>query len=112
VIGGKVYTERGAKEWLDQEAEKLGGAYHPDDTERFVPLSKREMEILRCVTRGMHNKAIALELGISHQTVRNHITSILTKLNVRGRTQAAVYALKHGWVRAEDYRPPAESDDE
>jgi DNA-binding NarL/FixJ family response regulator len=39
-------------------------------------------------------------LGISHQTVKNHMTSILKKLDVRDRTQAAVYALRRGWVRA------------
>lgn len=108
-IGDRVYTERGVQEWLNHEAEVR---HQPGDTDRLTLLSPREMEILRCVTRGMHNKAIALELGISHQTVRNHITSILNKLNVRGRTQAAVYALKHGWVRAEEYRPIIESDDE
>jgi DNA-binding NarL/FixJ family response regulator len=43
-------------------------------------------------------------LGISHQTVKNHMTSILRKLDVEDRTQAAVYALGRGWVRLEDAR--------
>lgn len=102
VIDGKVYSERGVQEWINRRA-------HPeDDREHPMPLSPREMEILRCVSRGMSNKAIALELGISHQTVRNHMTSIIHKLNVRGRTEAAIYALKRGWVRAQDYHPPSD----
>ncbi|MFQ5421936.1 MAG: response regulator transcription factor [Anaerolineae bacterium] len=50
----------------------------------------------------MSNKEIAYKLGISHQTVKNHMTAILRKLRVDDRTQAAVYALRHGWVRLED----------
>jgi DNA-binding NarL/FixJ family response regulator len=108
VIGDRVYTPEALRAWLEAQRESVLG----DDGERLQPLSPREMEILRCVTRGLHNKAIAQELGISHQTVRNHITSILTKLNVRGRTQAAIYALKHGWVRADEFNPPLENENE
>jgi len=111
VIDGRVYTARGVKEWLDRQREALSGAGTPEDGERHVPLSPREMEILRHLTRGLHNKAIAQALGISHQTVRNHITSILTKLNVRGRTGAAVIALKRGWVSADEFNPPPENAD-
>jgi DNA-binding NarL/FixJ family response regulator len=112
VVGGKVYTERGLHEWLEGKVEALAGPNVLDSGEHFGPLSPREMEILRCVTRGLSNKEIAQELGISHQTVKNHITSILDKLNLEGRsrTQAAVYALQRGWVRAQDYRPPAEEE--
>ena len=70
----------------------------------FVPLSPREMEILEHVTKGLSNKEIAYKLGISHQTVKNHMTAILRKLRVDDRTQAAVYALRHGWVRLEGSR--------
>ena len=110
VIGGKVYNERGAQEWLNSKVEALTGPYVIDSSEHFVPLSPREMEILRCVTRGLSNKEIAQELGISHQTVKNHMTSILDKLKVQDRTQAAVYALQRGWVRMSDYRRPTEDD--
>lgn len=65
----------------------------------FSPLTPREVEILDCVARGNSNKEIADILGISDQTVKNHITSILRKLQVNDRTQAVIYALRHGWIR-------------
>jgi DNA-binding NarL/FixJ family response regulator len=68
-------------------------------TELSVVLTQREMQILRCVADGMLNKEIANQLGLSEQTVKNHVTSILRKLNVKDRTQAAVAAIRRGWVR-------------
>jgi len=60
------------------------------------------MEVLTCVVRGMSNKEIATLLKISHQTVKNHVTSILRKFGVDDRTQAVIYALKRGWVTLKD----------
>lgn len=68
----------------------------------FHPLSEREVEVLTCVVKGMSNKEIALSLGISHQTVKNHVTSILHKFGVEDRPQAVVYALKRGLVKLDD----------
>jgi len=65
----------------------------------FVPLSAREIEILDYIARGNSNKEIARALKISDQTVKNHITSILRKLAVNDRTQAVVFALRHGWIK-------------
>jgi DNA-binding NarL/FixJ family response regulator len=89
--------------WFQQQRlRQMGATFTQDDEERLSALSAREMEILSYVTDGMLNKEIAHELGISQQTVKNHITSILKKLNVKDRTQAAVTALKRGWVRLND----------
>ena len=73
-----------------------------DLDEKFVPLSAREMEILQYVARGFSNKEIAHTLNISRQTVKNHMTAILRKLMVDDRTQAALYALRMGWIRLQD----------
>lgn len=68
----------------------------------FAPLTGREVEILDCIARGRSNKQIALDLNISDQTVKNHITAILRKLNVNDRTQAVIYAMRHGWIKMGD----------
>lgn len=64
----------------------------------FMPLTERELEILRKVSDGMTNAAIGEALGISPQTVKNHVTSILRKLAVNDRTQAVVTAFRRGWL--------------
>jgi DNA-binding NarL/FixJ family response regulator len=102
VIGEKVLDENGVKQWLENGVEKAARTLVTDTREAFTPLSPREMEILEYVTRGLSNKEIAYKLGISHQTVKNHMTAILQKLDVEDRTQAAIFAVKHGWVRIQE----------
>jgi DNA-binding NarL/FixJ family response regulator len=104
VVGDQVYDEAGLEQWLARGVETVRRPHLDGDVEAFTPLSPREMEILQFVTRGLSNKEIAVHLGISHQTVKNHMTAILHKLDVEDRTQAAVYALRHGWVRLQDTR--------
>jgi DNA-binding NarL/FixJ family response regulator len=67
----------------------------------FVKLSPREIEILDLVARGNSNKIIGRKLSISDQTVKNHVSAILRKLEVNDRTEAVVYALRSGWIRIE-----------
>lgn len=90
--------------WTEQKIGRFNGSLTSESDDLFVPLSPREMEILEHVTKGLSNKEIAFKLGISHQTVKNHMTAILRKLRVEDRTQAAVYALQHGWVRLDGAR--------
>jgi DNA-binding NarL/FixJ family response regulator len=104
VVGDLVYDREGLENWLERGVETVRRPHLQGDVPPYAPLSPREMEILQYVTRGMSNKEIAVRLGISHQTVKNHMTSILHKLDVEDRTQAAVYALRHGWVRLQDTR--------
>jgi DNA-binding NarL/FixJ family response regulator len=68
----------------------------------FQPLSDREIEVLERIAAGGSNKEIADILGISTQTVKNHISSILRKLSLNDRTQAVLYALRRGWIETPD----------
>lgn len=68
----------------------------------FPPPSERELEVLERIAAGGSNKEIADELGISTQTVKNHISSILRKLALSDRTQAVLYALRRGWIEPPD----------
>jgi NarL family two-component system response regulator LiaR len=82
---------------------------HPDVTRRLVnelaggvpkrpedELTEREREVLACIARGRSNKEIGEDLFISEKTVKTHVGSILDKLGLADRTQAALYAVKHG----------------
>lgn len=62
------------------------------------PLTPREHEVLELVAHGMSNKRIAGELGIAEKTVKAHVGSILSKLGVDDRTQAALRAVREGWA--------------
>lgn len=104
VVGEKTMTYEEVVDWVEEKVGRMAGSLASDAEDLFVPLSPREMEILEHVTRGLSNKEIAYKLGISHQTVKNHMTAILRKLRVDDRTQAAVYALSRGWVRLDTKR--------
>jgi len=76
--------------------------YWRSEAEGFIsPLTPREIEILRYIAQGYLNKQIAIELGISEQTIKNHVTSILRKLNANARTEAVVLAIKQGLISIE-----------
>ena len=66
------------------------------DAGRMQRLSPRELEILGLVAKGMENAEIASELSISPRTAKNHLSSVLAKLGVSNRVQAAIYAVKRG----------------
>lgn len=101
VFGSRVFSRRELDDWLISQTEGARRSYS-EPGNPFHPLSDREMEVLTCVVRGMSNKEIANLLEISHQTVKNHVTSILRKFGVDDRTQAVIYALKRGWVTLKD----------
>lgn len=60
-------------------------------------LANREVMVLRLVASGLSNKEIARQLGISHKTVRNHMSAVFFKLGVNNRTQAVLYAVRSGF---------------
>src|SRR5581483_4525806 len=67
----------------------LAGRADDEPADRLTP---REREVLALIARGLPNKRIALELGLSEKTVKTHVTHVLAKLGVGDRTQAALYA--------------------
>jgi NarL family two-component system response regulator LiaR len=79
-----------------------GALLHPKVASRLLeeiatdPLTPREREVLALIGRGMANKVIARELSLSEKTVKAHVSSILAKLGVADRTQAALYAVRAG----------------
>ncbi|WP_326798280.1 response regulator transcription factor [Streptomyces sp. NBC_01808] len=90
---------------LDPEVtRKLVGRYaariRPADggTPRDIPLTPRELEVLRLIADGLSNGEIAAALQLSHETVKTFVSRILTKLDLRDRVQAVVYAYRQGLV--------------
>ena len=106
VIQDTVLSAEEVTAWLKARGITRNGSKKQRSIAReLAPLSRREMEVLTLLSKGYSNKEIALELDISHQTVKNHVTAILRKLGVNDRTQAVVYALQRGWVRLDDKLP-------
>ena len=70
-----------------------------------VSLTSRETEILTYIANGNSNKQIARILQISEQTIKNHVSNILRKLNANDRAHAVVLAIRYGWISAEELQP-------
>ena len=73
-------------------------ASQSDTGDMISPLTNRETAILEYIAQGFLNKQIASELSISEQTIKNHVTSILRKLNANARTEAVVIGIKRGII--------------
>ena len=95
-INEGLATRPKVAEQVLQQFHELSQRY---EAETFIsPLTPRETGILNYIAQGYLNKQIAVELGISEQTIKNHVTSILRKLNANARTDAVVIAIKQGLV--------------
>lgn len=100
-VTGKLINQLRRMTYLDEvgvaanSAQEAGVKYiHTDES----PLTKREAEVLRLMAEGKSNRSIGEFLFISEKTVKNHVSSILQKLNVDDRTQAVICSIKNGWV--------------
>lgn len=104
-VSGKLINQLRRMTYLDQRGlvqksdnmVREGAEYVSNSMES--PLTRREAEVLRLMAEGKNNKAIAEALYISEKTVKNHVSSILQKLEVDDRTQAVINSIKRGWVR-------------
>ncbi|MNH91919.1 Transcriptional regulatory protein DegU [compost metagenome] len=102
-VTGKLINQLRRMTYLDdvgvvgpgQAVKEAGMKYVHNDNS---PLTKREAEVLRLMAEGRSNKSIGEFLYISEKTVKNHVSSILQKLEVDDRTQAVITAIKNGWV--------------
>ncbi|MEZ7129511.1 response regulator [Nonomuraea sp. AD125B] len=91
VHGGQVLlAPEAAEAMLAGESSPVG----PPDAP--VPLTDREREVLRLIAAGRSNKEIAKTLTVAEKTVKTHVSNVLMKLGVQDRTQAALYAVRHG----------------
>jgi len=90
----------GENAWTREELRRVTGALATPrlSADIEVPLTQRESEVLEQVALGLTNKEIALALGISYETVKEHVQHILRKVGVNDRTQVAVWAVRKGLV--------------
>ena len=92
-LGMRPLMERVAARQEKAEPQSAKGPAYPDS------LTQREVEVLRLVALGKTNQLIADELFITPRTVANHVTNILTKTDSANRTEAAMYANRHGLMQ-------------
>jgi DNA-binding NarL/FixJ family response regulator len=86
------YTQFGPG--LVEKAFSSGSASGEEPPEAFTQLTPREQEVLQLIAKGCSNREIAQQLYISERTVKNHVNSLLRRLNLRDRTQVAILAAK------------------
>jgi two-component system response regulator DegU len=102
-VTGKLINQLRRMTYLDSVGVVGPGSAVKETGLRYIhagnsPLTKRESEVLRLMAEGKSNKVIGDHLFISEKTVKNHVSSILQKMEVDDRTQAVIIAIKNGWV--------------
>ncbi|MNR06085.1 Transcriptional regulatory protein DegU [compost metagenome] len=102
-VTGKLINQLRRMTYLDDAGVVGTGTGVKDSALKYIhnansPLTKREAEVLRLMAEGKSNKLIGEFLYISEKTVKNHVSSILQKMEVDDRTQAVIIAIKNGWV--------------
>lgn len=100
LIGAVRKAASGEDAWTRDELRRVTGALATPrmSAEVDVPLTQRESEVLRQLAHGLTNKEIGQALGISYETVKEHVQHILRKIGVNDRTQAAVWAVRKNLV--------------
>jgi len=100
IVDGIRAAAGGETIWSRDELRRVSGALAAprNGSDADVPLTKRESEVLKQLAFGLTNKEIAQSLGISYETVKEHVQHILRKIGVSDRTQAAVWAVRKNLV--------------
>ncbi|KQV77286.1 LuxR family transcriptional regulator [Nocardioides sp. Root122] len=98
LLDGIRAVARGESPIDPRAARHLLAARPSDGSEAVGELSPRETEVLRLVVEGLLNKQIAQRLGVTERTVKAHLTSVYQRIGVADRTQAALWAQRHGLV--------------
>lgn len=83
---------------IERVIDQLGSTAGTPVTAEIERLSDRELDVLRLAAKGLTNRAIGVELGISERTVHSHLMNIFAKLHVNSRTEAAMKAVRLGWI--------------
>jgi DNA-binding NarL/FixJ family response regulator len=96
-----VRAARAGRQWLSPRVTELLVKSASVDERIVEELTEREKEVLRLMSTGLRNEAIADALDITEQTVKNHVRSIFGKLGVETRVEAVLYAISQGWVSAD-----------
>lgn len=90
---------RGEQGWVSRKiAAKMTVWLNEDSPAEHMGLTRREVQVLKWVVDGKTNQEIGLELGISEKTVEKHLEGVFSKLGVASRVEAAVHAVREGWV--------------
>ena len=102
-VTGKLINQLRRMTYLDEMGVASGAAAAKEPGVKYIaaedsPLTRREAEVLRLMAEGKSNKLIGEFLFISEKTVKNHVSSILQKMEVDDRTQAVINSIKFGWV--------------
>jgi two-component system, NarL family, response regulator LiaR len=101
LVKAVLAAERGEVQLHPEVAKKLMHEVlaPPKESDLLEDLTEREKEVLGLLGRGLSNKEIARDLSVSEKTVKAHVSSILSKLSLPGRTHAALYAVKRGLIK-------------
>lgn len=92
-------VSRGERGWVSRQVAAQMSSWMREETpEDRSGLTTREVQVLRAVVAGKTNQEIGLELGISEKTVEKHLEGVFSKLHVASRVEAAVHAVREGWV--------------
>jgi two-component system nitrate/nitrite response regulator NarL len=96
LLGETVFPSQLATAWATGQLRQNASS---DVGKALEVLTQREAEILGCLTEGSPNKMIARQLGITEATVKIHVKSLIRKIGVQNRTQAALWAIQVGYVK-------------